>query len=80
MTQTTSKTQGPVVDEAIPDLLTVADVAALYGISKQAVNKAIQGGVLAAKQLGTAGTVWVIRPEAAAAVWRLQVSGQQPAQ
>lgn len=57
----------PVIDEEIPRLASVAEVAALLEVSKQTVNAMINGGRLPACRVG--GT-WVVRwvvAEAAAA-------------
>jgi excisionase family DNA binding protein len=52
--------RGPVIDGGIPDLMSMTEVAALHGVSRQAVHKAIMSGKLPARR---AGSTWVIRRE-----------------
>lgn len=52
------RARGPVIDTAIPPLMSITEVAAHHGVSRQAVHDAIKGGKLPAVQVGT---TWVVR-------------------
>lgn len=60
-----SAPRGPVLDETIPDVVSVTEVATLWGVSRTAVQKAIDTGRLPARQ---AGTTWVVRRSTAEAL------------
>lgn len=62
--QTAAATEpaGVVIDEGMPEIMSMTDVAALYGCSRQGVHKMIMTGKLPARR---AGTTWVVRREVA---------------
>lgn len=49
---------GPVIDEGMPEIMSMTEVAALYEVSRQTVHQLIMSGKLPARQ---AGNTWVIR-------------------
>lgn len=54
------RARGPVLDADIPPLMSITEVAAHHGVSRQAVHDAIKAGKLPAVQVGT---TWVMRRE-----------------
>lgn len=54
------RARGPVLDAGIPDLMSITEIAAHHGVSRQAVHDAIKAGKLPARQVGT---TWVVRRE-----------------
>lgn len=62
MTRLRRPRPAPVIDEEIPDLVSVTEVATMYEIARQSVLGMITSGRLPARK---AGGTWVIRREVA---------------